>query len=94
MPDDMQERIRARIRGNRVNSPDNRSRSKMILQKRILLRTVLKSRTTSRSRTRAASVALPKLFIWGPGLVLAGPLFHTELIETQLSQEEVCQTTA
>jgi hypothetical protein len=77
MPDDMKDT--KKDQGNRVNSPDNRNNTMMTLQRRTLLRTVIRSKTTGRSKTRAASVALPK-FSSGSRPGVAGPLFHANFI--------------
>ena len=76
------------------DSPDNRNRNKMILQRRILRKTAIRSRMTNRSnRTRAASVALPKLSS-GSRPRRRDLYFMRNSLKLNYFQEEICQTTA
>ena len=61
--------------GRSGQRPDNRNNTMTTFQRRTLRKTVISSRTTSRSsRTRAASVGLPNPSIWVPAWIGGTPI--------------------
>ena len=77
MPDDTKDmkKDQGQNPGQSGQQPEQPQQKQVILQKKILLRIVIKSRTTCRSSTRAASVALPRVHP-SPGQDWRDPYFR------------------